>query len=167
MELNRFRSAQDRQGGGYAEALAEIRSGGKQGHWIWYVFPQLYGLGTSSLARAYGIRSVDEAEAYLRDSVLRSRLLEITDAVARQLEAGRSLDTVMGSSIDVLKLVSSLTLFGGVARRLTLEASSPEYDTLARLASGIVAQAEANGYPPCERTLAALESAQEVRRPSG
>jgi uncharacterized protein (DUF1810 family) len=160
MELDRYRSAQDRPGAGYAEALAEIRAGGKQGHWIWYVFPQLYGLGTSSLSRAYGIRGVDEAEAYLRDPVLRSRLLEITDAVARQLEAGRSLEAVMGSSIDVLKLVSSLTLFGGVARRLMLDESSPEYGALARVASTIVAQAAARGYPSCARTLAALESDQ-------
>lgn len=151
MELDRYRSAQDRSGAGYADALAEIRAGRKQGHWIWYVFPQLHGLGTSSLSRAYGIRGVAEAEAYLRDPVLRSRLTEITNAVEDQVERGVSLETVMGSSIDVLKLVSSLTLFGGVARRLAeSEASLAGFaDTAERL----IALAAREGYPPCEPTL--------------
>ena len=61
MGLDRFIDAQDRPHGGYADALAEIRSGAKTGHWIWYVFPQLYGLGTSSQSRAYGVRGVAEA----------------------------------------------------------------------------------------------------------
>jgi uncharacterized protein (DUF1810 family) len=156
MELDRYRLAQDRPGAGYAEALAEIRAGRKRGHWIWYVFPQLYGLGTSSLSRAYGIRGVEEADAYLRDPVLRSRLIEITSAVAEQVDCGVPLETVMGSSVDVLKLVSSLTLFGAVARRLA-DAES-DVAAFADTADRLLARAEREGYPPCERTLEVLRS---------
>ena len=125
--LERFIDAQDRAPGGYADALAEIRRGAKSGHWIWYVFPQLYGLGTSSQSRAYGLRGVAEATEYLQHPVLRARLQEIAAAVAAQLERGVAAEQLMGSSIDVLKLVSSLTLLGGVARRLACEDPSLEY----------------------------------------
>ena len=158
MGLDRFIDAQDRPHGGYADALAEIRSGAKTGHWIWYVFPQLYGLGTSSQSRAYGVRGVAEAIDYLNDPTLRSRLLEISTAVRDQLRKGVSLEAVMGSSIDAFKLVSSLTLFGGVARQLACEEPSSEFDTLAGAAAEICERAAREGYPPCERTLAALTS---------
>ena len=156
VNVDRFRSAQDRSHAGYVDALSEIRGGAKQGHWIWYVFPQLYGLGTSSQARAYGIRGVAEATDYLNDAVLRSRLTEITTAAADQLRNGVPIGTLMGSPIDALKLVSSLTLFGGVARRLACEDPSRAYETLALAADTILAAAQAQGYPPCERTLEEL-----------
>ena len=156
MAIDRFLAAQDRPHAGYADALAEIRSGAKTGHWIWYVFPQLYGLGTSSQARAYGIRGVAEATEYLQDPVLRARLIEIASAAAEQLRQGTRLGTLMGSSIDALKLVSSLTLFGGVARRLACDDPSGEYDTLAHVAETILSAARADGYPPCEQTVAEL-----------
>jgi uncharacterized protein (DUF1810 family) len=154
--VERFLAAQNRSHGGYADALLEIRAGAKRSHWIWYVFPQLYGLGASSQANAYGIRGVAEATEYLHDSVLRSRLIEISRAVSQQLRVGIAPDTLMGSSIDVLKLVSSLTLFGEVARRLACEDPSREFETLALVADDILARAQAEGYPPCERTLEEL-----------
>jgi uncharacterized protein (DUF1810 family) len=157
-DLQRFLMAQNRAGAGYADALAEIRAGGKQSHWIWYVFPQLYGLGSSSAARAYGIRGTAEAIAYLRDDTLRERLIEIAGAVHDQLRRRVPLETLMGSSIDVLKLVSSLTLFGGVARMLACDDPSGRCEQLAVTADAILAAATAAGYPPCQRTLDELAS---------
>ena len=154
--LDRFLDAQDRRDAGYADALAEIRSGAKTGHWIWYVFPQLYGLGVSSHSRAYGIRGVAEATDYLHDSELRARMIEIASAVAEQLRQGTPLQALMGSSIDALKLVSSLTLFGAIAGRLRCDDPSGEFDRLAAIANEILLRAQAEGYPPCERTLAEL-----------
>ena len=79
-DLQRFRAAQE-QGGAYASALAELRAGRKRGHWIWFVFPQLDGLGSSPMARRYAIRSLDEARAYLADDVLGPRLHECCEAL--------------------------------------------------------------------------------------
>src|SRR5215213_5808856 len=120
MSLERFKSAQASPHSGFDVALAEIRGGGKRGHWIWYVFPQLAGLGHSSMAEAYGIRDEAEAIAFLRDPELRERLMTITTAVADQLDGrpSSSLRGLMGSQVDALKLVSSLTLFRHVAARL-------------------------------------------------
>jgi uncharacterized protein (DUF1810 family) len=156
VSLDRFVAAQNRRQIGYADALAEIRAGAKQGHWIWYVFPQLYGLGTSDQSRAYGIRGVAEATEYLTHEALRPRLIEMTGAVADQVRQGRSLQTVMGSPVDVLKLVSSLTLFGGIARRLACEDPSGELERLAVTIDGILTAAQGEGFPPCERTLKEL-----------
>ena len=101
---------------GFESALQEIRSGGKRGHWIWYVFPQLAGLGLSPMSQAYGIADAAEAEAYVRDPVLGSRLVTIAGAVADQVRGGASLQQLLASEVDVLKFVSSLTLFGSVAK---------------------------------------------------
>src|SRR5262245_13082134 len=95
-----------------------MQRGRKRGHWIWYVFPQLAGLGHSSMSQIYGIDGIAEAEAYVRDPVLRGRLLTITLAVAAQLRRGVSIESLMSSSIDAAKLISSMTLFGAVANRL-------------------------------------------------
>ena len=156
MAVDRFLAAQNRRDAGYADALAEIRGGAKTGHWIWYVFPQLYGLGMSSQSRAYGIRGVAEATDYLHDSELLARMIEIASAVAEQLRQGTPLSTLMGSSTDALKLVSSLTLFGGVARRLACDDPSGDFERLATIAEAILQKAQADGYPACDRTLAEL-----------
>jgi uncharacterized protein (DUF1810 family) len=74
-KLDRFRQAQDAPDAGYAGALRELRAGEKTSHWIWYVFPQLAGLGRSSTAVYYGLAGVEEAAAYLRDPVLGERLV--------------------------------------------------------------------------------------------
>ena len=74
MSLERFHEAQAGRGAGYDTALAEIRAGGKRSHWIWYIFPQIEGLGGSSTARAYALQDLGEACAYLRDPILRCAL---------------------------------------------------------------------------------------------
>jgi uncharacterized protein (DUF1810 family) len=109
-DLQRFRAAQQ-QGGAYATALAELRAGRKRSHWIWFVFPQLDGLGSSPMARRYAIRSLDEARAYLADDVLGPRLHECCRALlALNASAGANAEAVLGG-IDALKLRSSMTLF--------------------------------------------------------
>jgi uncharacterized protein (DUF1810 family) len=150
--LDRFRSAQDRAGAGFATALAEIRAGGKRSHWIWYVFPQLAGLGSSPAARTYGLRDIDEATAYLRDPVLGPRLHTIARAAADKLGEGVPFETLMGSEIDVMKLVSSLTLFRGVAQRA---GDQP----MVEVAEAILTVAEAAGHPRCRHTLERLAAA--------
>jgi uncharacterized protein (DUF1810 family) len=104
-DLRRFVEAQQ---GTYPGALAELRAGRKTGHWIWFVFPQVAGLGRSETSRFYAIASLDEARAYLDDPVLGPRLRESVDAVLSA--AGSSAEAILGS-IDAVKLRSSMTLF--------------------------------------------------------
>jgi uncharacterized protein (DUF1810 family) len=108
-DLDRFVRAQE---GDYARALAEIRAGRKRSHWMWYIFPQYDGLGFSSTSRRYAIKSVAEAEAYLRHPVLGPRLVECTEALLH-LE-GKSASEVFGSPDD-MKLRSCATLFARVS----------------------------------------------------
>ena len=157
--LERFRRAQDDPTAGFESALREIRSGHKRGHWIWYVFPQLAGLGYSSMSQAYGIVDGVEAEAYLRDEVLGPRLVTITGAVADQVRGGTSLTHVLGSEVDVQKLVSALTLFGSVAHGLAGAGLDRAHD-LARLADQVLQAASVEGYPPCQFTLDRLRAAR-------
>lgn len=107
-DLDRFVRAQE---GDYDRALAEVTAGRKRSHWMWYVFPQVDGLGSSSMAREYAIKSVDEARAYLDHPVLGPRLVAITEA-ALAVE-GRSANEIFGSPDD-LKLKSCATLFAHV-----------------------------------------------------
>ena len=103
--LDKFVSAQARD---YATALAEIRSGRKRSHWIWYIFPQIQGLGMSPTAQYYGIRDLEEAMDYMAHPVLGPRLVEISNALL-------ALDTSNPSAVmgypDDLKLCSCMTLF--------------------------------------------------------
>ncbi len=108
-DLARFVRAQE---GVYDQALAEIRAGRKQSHWMWYIFPQIAGLGVSATARRFAITSLAEADAYLRHPVLGRRLEEIS-AAAVAVE-GRSALEVFGSPDD-MKLCSCATLFACVA----------------------------------------------------
>jgi uncharacterized protein (DUF1810 family) len=149
MPLHRFKSAQDDPYSGFDAALSELRAGRKTGHWIWYVFPQLAGLGMSEMSRIYGIDGPDEAAAYLRDPLLQGRLLTAATAVAEQLRAGVPLTRLLGSSIDVVKLVSSMTLFGEIASRL-------KDRPLADVAEEILRAAASEGYPLCQITLRTL-----------
>ncbi len=103
--LQRFVAAQDRV---YDTVLAELRAGAKRSHWIWFVFPQLQGLGRSATAVRYGMSSLDEARAYLAHPVLGPRLRECARLVARI--DGRSADDIFGWP-DNLKVRSSMTLF--------------------------------------------------------
>src|SRR5262245_17849750 len=134
--LDRFKVAQNQAHTGFSSALAEIQAGAKQGHWIWYVFPQLDGLGASSASRTFAIDGPAEASDYLHDSELRSRLWTILNAVVLRLKSGntRSLRALMGSDLDVRKLVSSLTLFGCVARQLE-RGEIPEREVYGSVAS--------------------------------
>jgi uncharacterized protein (DUF1810 family) len=108
-DLARFVEA---QAGDYDQGLAEIKSGRKRSHWIWYVFPQVDGLGFSSMSRRYAIKSVDEAKAYLAHPVLGKRLVEICEA-ALAVE-GKSAHDIFGSPDD-MKLKSCATLFASVS----------------------------------------------------
>jgi uncharacterized protein (DUF1810 family) len=103
-DLQRFVEAQD---GVYARALAELRAGRKESHWIWFVFPQITGLGSSAMNARYAIGSLEEAVAYLAHPVLGPRLAECVDAVIAL--DGRSARQVFGP--DDVKFRSSLTLF--------------------------------------------------------
>lgn len=152
--IERFKSAQDSAFAGFDSALREIRGGRKHGHWIWYVFPQVIGLGSSSHAQTFAIRSADEARDYLRDPELRSRLLSITIAVADRLESGKvSLRELMGSEIDAVKVVSSLTLFRHIASGLHETENLDESQSLAVAAQRVLTIAAKDGYPPCAYTL--------------
>jgi uncharacterized protein (DUF1810 family) len=108
-DLQRFVAAQDAV---YEQVCAELRGGRKEGHWIWFIFPQMRGLGSSAMANAFGIASREEAAAYLKHAVLGPRLRECTRLV--NLVEGRSIERIFGYPDD-LKFRSSMTLFASVA----------------------------------------------------
>jgi uncharacterized protein (DUF1810 family) len=105
--MERFVEAQD-SGGTYQQALSELQIGDKRGHWMWFVFPQIAGLGSSPTSRKYAISSLAEAQAYLEHDVLGPRLLECSTAIAAH--TGRSAVDILGRT-DAMKLHSSMTLF--------------------------------------------------------
>jgi uncharacterized protein (DUF1810 family) len=152
MSLERFHEAQANRSGGYDTAFAEIRAGGKRSHWIWYIFPQIEGLGRSSTARAYALRDLGEACAYLRDPILRARYEEITGAVSEQLTDGTHVEDLMGGRTDALKLASSLTLFRAAAELLTRE--DPTFASLEQRLAVLLGQTGEQGYAACDFTLA-------------
>lgn len=106
-DLDRFVTAQN-AGDTYARALGELRAGRKQSHWMWFVFPQIAGLGRSAMAVRYAISGLPEARAYVRHPVLGPRLVASASVVAGL--SGASADDVFGA-IDAVKLRSSMTLF--------------------------------------------------------
>lgn len=106
-DLKRFVTAQD-AGDTYEQALAEIRRGRKVSHWMWFVFPQVAGLGSSAMSQRYAIASLDEARAYLAHPVLGPRLIASAAAVANS--SSISAEQIFGA-IDTRKLQSSMTLF--------------------------------------------------------
>ena len=136
-DLQRFVDAQDPM---YATVCAELRRGRKEEHWMWFVFPQLRGLGSSPMANRFGISSRAEAEAYLRHPVLGPRLRQCAELV--NLVEGRAIEEIFGYP-DHLKFRSSMTLFAQVATNNEVFASairkyfSGQYDpqTLGRLSS--------------------------------
>ncbi len=105
MRLDRFIEAQAPV---YAQALAELRAGQKQSHWMWFVFPQIGGLGQSAMSRAYAIQSLDEARAYLAHPLLGARLRECCQAVMNL--RSKSAEDIFGAT-DAMKFRSCLTLF--------------------------------------------------------
>src|SRR5438105_3165014 len=108
-DLERFVSAQE---GVYERANAELRAGRKRTHWMWFIFPQIRGLGTSEMSARFAISSLDEARAYLAHEVLGPRLRESTEIVAAQ--TGKTADDIFGYPDD-LKFHSSMTLFSSAA----------------------------------------------------
>ena len=111
MDLERFVRAQE-SGGTYQHAVAELRRGRKTSHWMWFVFPQIAGLGRSAMALAYAINNLAEAQAYLAHPVLGPRLVECAELVASH--RGLSAEQIFGG-IDAIKLRSSMTLFAHAA----------------------------------------------------
>ncbi len=105
-DLQRFIRAQEWD---YEKALAEVKTGRKQTHWIWYIFPQMVGLGHSRMSQTYGIKGREEAKAYIENPILRQHLVEITQAV---LDSPRSVYEIFGS--DAIKVRSCMKLFSTV-----------------------------------------------------
>jgi uncharacterized protein (DUF1810 family) len=143
-DLTRFHDAQNAGVPSALDvALAELRSGGKRSHWIWYVLPQLRSLGRSTNAQLYGIADLAEARAYLADPLLHQRLQAVMEAIREQLnQPGQSLEQLMGGGLDATKTVSSLTLFEATG----LDSAGLLLDQIGRR---------------CTRTLATLASAPE------
>jgi uncharacterized protein (DUF1810 family) len=139
-DLARFVTA---QAAVYEDVLAELRAGRKESHWMWFVFPQLRGLGFSPMADRFGIASIDEARAYLRHPLLGPRLVECTKLMLGH--RGRSAGEILGSPDD-LKLRSSMTLFA--------RASDDEPSFRAVLEGFYAGQAD-------ERTLTLLEAPRQ------
>jgi uncharacterized protein (DUF1810 family) len=110
--LERFVDAQDR-GGTYRRAVAELRAGRKHSHWMWFVFPQVAGLGSSPMAQEFAIGSLSEAQAYLAHPVLGPRLAECAQILNAAAD-GTSATEIFGS-VDAMKLCSSMTLFAAAA----------------------------------------------------
>lgn len=136
-DLDRFVQAQGRC---YSDALAELRTGRKKSHWMWFVFPQLRGLGRSAVTHHYGITSVDEARAYLAHPLLGLRLRECVEALEGL--GPTSAEAVLGST-DAMKLRSSLTLFAAAGGGHVFDAAlqrwfdgQPDEQTLALLEQG-------------------------------
>ena len=103
--LDRFLEAQEQM---YSIALKEIQNGEKESHWMWYIFPQLRGLGKSRMSYVYGINGIEEARAFLKHPVLSARLIEITEALLEHKDI--IVEDLIGD-LDVLKLRSCMTLF--------------------------------------------------------
>jgi uncharacterized protein (DUF1810 family) len=129
-DLQRFIDAQQ---GDYATALSEIKNGRKRSHWMWYIFPQVQGLGFSSTSKHYAIKGIDEARAYLAHPVLGKRLIEISSELLK-LPANDA-NSIFGSPDD-MKLRSSMTLFAevpgadGVFQKVLDKFFNNEKDTL-------------------------------------
>ena len=107
-DVKRFLEAQNREYAGYKQALEEVRSGRKRTHWIWYIFPQVKGLGYSQMANFYGIKDREEGEDYLLHPTLNDRIHEISSALLQH--KGKAAIDIFGS-IDSMKVRSSMTLF--------------------------------------------------------
>jgi len=162
--LERFVAAQDR-GGTYQRAVAELRAGAKVSHWMWFIFPQVAGLGMSAMSREYAISSAQEARAYLAHPVLGPRLRECARVVA-DLE-NRSAEQVFGY-IDAVKLRSSMTLFAAAAEDGATGYAAEDPTATEDAATGAAAPGESGagvfrevlgkyfGGAPDEETLARL-----------
>ena len=144
LDLSRFETHRN----DFDRALGEIESGRKRSHWMWFVFPQVSGLGNSEMSRVYAIGSIDEAEAFLLHPVLGSSYRKIVDAVWEQVvNRGVTVRALFGSPDDA-KLVSSLTLFAAIGKRLL----SPDIAAFVMQADDILEVAYAQGLAKCATT---------------
>jgi len=130
-------------GSSFAVALGEIQRGAKTSHWVWYVFPQIPGLGSSSLNRRFAVPSPAAAEAFLRDPTTGPNFQRIVASAVDHLEAGITLRALLGD--DVRKFVSSTTLFEAVSRHASLE-------QVANLTEAALSAARREGFSSCEVT---------------
>jgi uncharacterized protein (DUF1810 family) len=136
-------------------ALAEIEAGHKRTHWMWYVFPQVAGLGTSVMSVKYAISGAGEAVAFLEHPLLGGNYRRLVTAVWTQVvRRGAGIHAIFGSPDDA-KLVSSLTLFRGAAQRLDPEG----WGGFVGQIDAILAAAARQGLPPCPATVAVLAGA--------
>lgn len=144
--LNRFLQAQNAgDPSAYSRAITELRAGRKRSHWIWFVLPQLQGLGRSTISQRFGIHGLPEASAYLTHPVLGSRWRDTLSMIAEQLnQPGQSLQQLMDGELDAMKTVSSLTLMA--------EAGCPQ-------AGALLAQLEGQGWKPCAFTRDHIKAA--------
>ena len=135
----------------FERAFGEIEAGRKQSHWMWFIFPQVSGLGVSSISQRYALASMEEAAAYLQHPVLGAGYLRIVDAVWHQvIEEGVSIGALFGSPDDS-KLVSSLTLFAAVARGV--DPARPDLAMFVTHADEILRAAATEGLAQCMTTL--------------
>jgi len=147
-DLERFHDGYRRH---FDDALAEIDGGRKRSHWMWFIFPQIGALGTSPTAVHYAIRNWAEADAFARDPVLGPGYRTLVGAVWRQvIGAGMTVRNLFGRPDDQ-KLVSSLTLFAGIAEQL-----GGEWSTTVAQANELLERAQAEGLAPCAITQAFL-----------
>ena len=129
----------------YERALEELKAGRKRSHWIWFVLPQLQGLGRSAMAQRYGIDGMAEAQAYLAEPLLRQRLEEVIRLISEQLEQpGQSLEHLMGGELDATKTTSCLTLFAAAG----LNSAEALLNQLGRRCSKTQALLNAPAAPP-------------------
>jgi uncharacterized protein (DUF1810 family) len=150
-QLERFVEAQD-AGGTYSRAVAELRQGRKVSHWMWFVFPQIAGLGQSPTSRRFAIGSTAEARAYLRHPVLGPRLMECARILAQR--DGGSAERIFGV-LDARKLHSSMTLFSRAS-------ASPDEAVFARVLDHYF---DGMADPATDQRLSAMQ-AQTSRSPS-
>lgn len=147
IDLDRF---VDAQRGNFERILGEINAGRKQSHWMWYVLPQVAGLGLSPTSKRYAITSVAEAEALLTHPILGDRYRQIVDAVWHQVvDNGATIHHVFGSPDDI-KLVSSLTLFASVGHRI--DPPEPVITAFVTQADDILRVAYAQDFDRCKTT---------------
>ena len=144
VDLERFRDGYRRD---FDRALDEIDGGRKRSHWMWFIFPQVAGLGSSSTAAHYAIRSRKEAEAFLADPVLGDGYRRLVDAVWQQVIGGDVTIRALFGGPDDQKLVSSLTLFGSLANDL-----GDDWSATARQITELLDRADTQGLPRCSTT---------------
>ncbi len=159
--LQRFIAAQN-AGNTYQKALKEIERGRKTNHWIWYVFPQIQGMGKSYNSKTYALSDLNEAQAYLLDPLLYSRYQTILFAAHEQLQKGTPINVLMGSQIDAQKLNSSLTLFEIAS--FSLAHTDEKYKTLGKLCSSTLDIIKQQGIEKCRYTQKKLPRPALVRK---